>query len=523
MPVRNVTLGNQNIRRGISLSVGTPPQRLAFQAALNKNNSILYDVSGFGFCDQNSSSALCSTVRGGLFDQDQSESWATRRNKAAAGAAMESGETPETTGDASQVWGTDVVHFNSTISADSTPLGIAKDGGLSMNTLGLGRNSTFMNSLLEAEQIMSRGWALFWGLDGGLPAAQMDGSLVLGGYDRAKMAGGNFTTALAEDEFCSTRLLVTISDIALDFANGTSTSLLGPARGSSQQFCITPDYPLITIPYDVWLEFAARAGGTLGGGDRNDNRSSSPINSWGMVYEADDVYDGSLTFTLAAAGRSMNFTVSNDQLIVPELYVDDSGQIVQQDPSVREVKLNSLQDINENDMPMLGQPFLTGAYLIVDYDQDTFTVAPATPTLEEDIVPFENAAGECVTTKPALPAAATATATATAAASESPTAVPSKGALAGSVIGGVCALILVSVGGYILWRKWSSRHSAIKSETFPYEMDQESPRAGDGVRVLGKPMSRYLGDNNHFGVPGREAELPHHGWQEPYELSDTRI
>lgn len=53
--------------------------------------------------------------------------------------------------------------------------------------LGLGTNFTVLSALQTRHQIASRVWSMFYGLTGVDADAQLDGVLVLGGYDHAKM------------------------------------------------------------------------------------------------------------------------------------------------------------------------------------------------------------------------------------------------------------------------------------------------------------------------------------------------
>ena len=62
--------------------------------------------------------------------------------------------------------------------------------------IGLGFNLTILNILKSAGHIGSRTWSLCWGLAGATAHAQVDGSLVFGGYDAGKVKGPNFTQPL---------------------------------------------------------------------------------------------------------------------------------------------------------------------------------------------------------------------------------------------------------------------------------------------------------------------------------------
>lgn len=146
--------------------------------------------------------------------------------------------------------------LSSNVTLGSFPIGIAQadwgeQGYFPQVALGLGPNSTILNTLKSTGQIASRSWSMFWGRTGATSATQLDGSFVFGGYDRAKVTGVNHTSALTTAKSaCSTNLLVTITDMILNFPNGTDTSLFGAVEKSTVlAACIVPTYPvLMTIP-----------------------------------------------------------------------------------------------------------------------------------------------------------------------------------------------------------------------------------------------------------------------------------
>ena len=158
---------------------------------------------------------------------------------------------------AKDVPGNDTVHLNSTFSLPTFPLGINRGPGelQSMNMVGLGVNSSLLNILLSAGAIASRTWALFHGWTGAESEHQMDGSLVLGGYDAAKLTGNNITLPFTEDQACATHLVVVITDIKMKLKNGSNTSILGSSAGSAIKACISPDYPIMSLGADIWKSF----------------------------------------------------------------------------------------------------------------------------------------------------------------------------------------------------------------------------------------------------------------------------
>lgn len=164
----------------------------------------------------------------------------------------------------------------------SFPIDIPRSHSFDMNVLGFGTRSTILDGLRNAGIIASRTFSIFFGLTGANKEHQMDGNLVIGGYDAAKFTGQNYTSPLSTESGCDNGLLTFVSDMQLNFPNGTSQSIIGQASGSALKMCIVPDYELITIPYDIWQLFQQYALGTYIG-------RSDGINLWGEVYAADDV------------------------------------------------------------------------------------------------------------------------------------------------------------------------------------------------------------------------------------------
>jgi hypothetical protein len=62
------------------------------------------------------------------------------------------------------------------------------------------------------------------------------------------------------------------------------------------------------------------------------------------------------------------------------------GQIGIANASVRELLINPLYDVNRNDMPLLGAPFLSSTYLLVDHDRQAFTLWSSNAVPEQRLV-----------------------------------------------------------------------------------------------------------------------------------------
>ena len=93
-------------------------------------------------------------------------------------------------------------------------------------------------------------------------------------------------------------------------------------------------------------------------------------------------------------------TVKNSQLILADESIDKQSGALVSNSSVVELLVNSLQEDNDNDLPKIGRPFLSGAYILVDLDQNTFTLWAANPSGTEELVSMGATCSSSVTSQP---------------------------------------------------------------------------------------------------------------------------
>lgn len=129
-----------------------------------------------------------------------------------------------------------------------------EQGYITMAGFGLGLNSTILRTLKSTGNIASRSWALFWGRDNP-KATQIDGSFILGGYDRAKVTGQKYTYNISPvTSSCTTGLVVSVTDLILNFENGTSASLFPESQSDAISTCIDPQQAVgVQIPLDPYF------------------------------------------------------------------------------------------------------------------------------------------------------------------------------------------------------------------------------------------------------------------------------
>lgn len=214
------------------------------------------------------------TITAGLFDEGSSTTWSpakfTALGTAGKGTSVQDNDT----------WGSDTLLANTTLSVPDLPLGIFRGSTDYQNALGLGRNSTLLNALVSGGAIASRTCSILQGWTGAQTHYQTDGSLILGGYNSAKITGKTITLLFAVEKDCIDGILIFVTDINMDLNNGSNISIVGQLRGSVMRACIEPDYSPMTLSEEIWWAFTNVTGVAETG------RSVSPINLWGMMVPA---------------------------------------------------------------------------------------------------------------------------------------------------------------------------------------------------------------------------------------------
>lgn len=180
------------------------------------------------------------------------------------------------------LWGTDIVTVTPNNRLSNFPLSISRGQGESINTLGLGRNSTLLNALVDSGAIAAKTWAFWQGWTGAEQEHQMDGNLVLGGYDTRKITGPNITLPTSAPHNLNTDCyLATITDIKMNLKNGSSPSLFGSNKAMAARACVEPHFDTLSLSQSMWETFLRISGSTYVG------RSNSVIAFYGMLAETD--------------------------------------------------------------------------------------------------------------------------------------------------------------------------------------------------------------------------------------------
>lgn len=184
--------------------------------------------------------------------------------------------------------------------------------------------------------------------------------------------------------------------------------------------------------------------------------------------------------------------------------------------TANEVLINSLQDINKNDMPLLGRSFLSSAYLMVDQDNQQFTLAEVNPTSNQKIITN----GPPVCQSPKSISTPTPTSSSAVGATSPPAVSPtpanthrgiSTGVVAGAAVGGVAAVVLC-LGALLLLRR---RRRTQQQQSAQMESDKRGPPITE-VSQPGFGMIKAEMPSGYMHQPPAEMPSQRHS---PYQLA----
>ncbi|CAK7214107.1 hypothetical protein SEUCBS140593_002071 [Sporothrix eucalyptigena] len=399
----NVTLSNHMVARGMNMSIGSPPQPLAFLPMMPLNNTVIYGTDGYCLTGSPGvgpwTDTGCTTFRGGAYNPLASSS----KISASSNAYPYDGASDPVLGGTTYPQFTHVadnLRINDNLTLDGFPLGIAlSDWGEQAYTpmmgIGLGTNSTLLNWLKSSGQTASRSWSYFWG-QATVPGSsgtseQLDGSVIFGGYDRAKVTGNKYTQPMTSSEpNCPSQLVVTITNIELNFPNGSDASIFSASSSTAISACLTPALStLMWMPFDPYFDKMMN----LTNNNVYDMGRSVGIYYWNMRYEATqfEPYAGDLTITLQSG---LSVRIPNKQLVQPHTSIDQSTGAILVNNTAPDLLIDSLQNTQATKLAQLGWQFFSAAYLLVNQDAHEFTLWEANPTGAEDLVAVDETGAE---------------------------------------------------------------------------------------------------------------------------------
>ncbi|XDG04485.1 hypothetical protein ABKA04_004100 [Annulohypoxylon sp. FPYF3050] len=360
------------------MTIGMPPQNIVMLPWPDLNNTWIFNQNAF--CNPLFiwDDVICRVRHGNYYLEDNSSTWAKEGDIiVAGGAATETQADGEEAGVgdliATGLGGTEELGLEKARNLANFPVGIPGrgwDNGYTMlHVMGMGANSTILNALLNAGQISSRVWSIFWGRTWVDDDNAIDGSVVFGGYDQQKTTGRNYTQPLdfSEKTGCWTGMKVHISGLTVHPRSGGDFNLLSP----NEEFaaCIVPQRQLLLEgPQDIINEFEKKT-------DMQNYGQSAGLHNTAFVYHASDVKStlrGDLTISLS---MGLDIRIPSDQYLIPWVDIDRNGSRYTV-PSKQELLIGAVT----NQPATLGRYFFTAAYLMVDLDANEFTLWQANPT-----------------------------------------------------------------------------------------------------------------------------------------------
>ncbi|OHE99773.1 hypothetical protein CORC01_04909 [Colletotrichum orchidophilum] len=481
LPIGNVTLSNGKVARGLNLAVGSPAQTFAFMPHCEKNGSLLYGNDGYCNLEQAdiTSKDSCTSYRGGAYDSIES---ITRKT-----ADL---DTFPDDGNLAQLDPiTDTLKLNDNVTLENVQFGIAKSamrgqGYPSQVVIGLGSRSPFLQALKSSSKIASRSWSFFWGRGFGMES-QFNGHVVFGGYDRAKIKGKRYTQPLADSSSpCGSRLVVTISDLKLNFPNGSESSLFSPSLRPID-VCVSPHSPFVmTMPYNpVFMYFLDQTGSSM----LNFTRSLD-YHDYDMRYIAPSrPFVGDFTVSLSSG---LNIRIPNEYLVIPHVSLDKTTGDTLVNTTGPDLLFNSLQADNANDMPQLGWQFLAAAYLQVNQEASQFSLWEANPTPNEDLVAVD--ADDKDVTNFCRKDGSDADSGGNSSPSPSPQPAPSDSYSTGTIVGiavGAGAAVLLAVGVAVWFWFWRRKKKKAQAEVTQWSVG--APVNGGGFTNTENPEQHH--------------------------------
>lgn len=226
-----------------------------------------------------------------------------------------------------------------------------------------------------------------------------------------------------------------------------------------------------------------------------------------------------MTITLS---NGFTATIPNHQLVKPYRKVAADGTpYIFNGTTNRALTINALRAPNDKDLPMLGQPFLAAAYLVVDNDamkfrmgrpsrQEMALVDGKVAPVADDLVPILPAECPQTTDSATLEGSVDSPEEQEEPSETKPDSVniaPLAGGIAGGVLAAICAITAI-----ILWRRRKARANAEdKSQTRGLPMYNSNP---EDCYTAGPPLEADSRGIRRSEVPAAELQA----WRDLQEL-----
>lgn len=422
----NVTLlsNGQALSNGVAVQVGTPGQILALTPSTLSNNTLLTNSA---FCASNNSACI-STIGGGFNPSDSStyesttiDAWnGSLENVAYYDALL-------------NVHGT---YFNDdlTIGVNQKaqtipgfPFLLANLKSSFYPQLGIGSNSTFINSVVDAGLAPSRSYSFFAGIYSSLRA----GVLIIGGsaerFYQGTLYTKNNTNPIGGISF-------RVENMVYE-EHGRTTSLM-PDNANYFDAFVDPFYPTLVVANSTAERFGSVTNGTY----------DSELGLY--TYPTATAPKGNITITL---DNNLTTTIPYYALFDPPAYDNGILSIYRNGTTSTTYGVVATWSVYGAAPPtgngaLFGMPYAAMVYIMQDYERNTVSIANANQDAE---------IGGSVTPICSLKDSTSSGSNHT-------------GAIAGGVVGGVVGLALIALLAWFLWRR---KKTAANVGSAPLEKD----------------------------------------------------
>jgi hypothetical protein len=326
------------------------------------------------------------------------------------------------------------------------------------SSLPFGVNSSFLKAAFDVGMIGTKQWSLWTGnVDNNI-----DGRLILGGYDEARVAGP-FTAFDVNEDFNLPYLQAT--GIAWEATDQDTINLM-PNLTDWIWALPEPGSGYLQVPKETYFKFVDVANST---GDAIYNSTSG-------YYQFYNVPDGNIVITL---NNGMKTTIPVRELFRHPQYYDSSGVLQDLNDTFYVTRLWGLDDGSNF---YFGLPFMNQKMFVADWDAGKFYMADA---LKDDQT-ATTVRPLCTppTTAPPPPAP------------PPPHPGPNVAAIVGGVVGGVGGLLVIGLIAYFVLRKRKkAKEKAQGVPEFcgsPYSVSSPPPKyTTPGVRPVSEPEETY--------------------------------
>jgi hypothetical protein len=283
------------------------------------------------------------------------------------------------------------------------------------------------------------------------------GNLVLGGFDKSRFTGG---TSIEFPSPGNTTLVVGIQSITYRTDQDVDTNVASfTSNGPGFLATIDSTLPYLWLPEDICNQFRDKYGLTY---DEDENMYT--VND--TMHSQNLQRNATVTFKIGSGPSNSNDATS---IALPYAALDHEGT---QLPFKNSTKYFPIRQ-SPNGIYVLGRAFLQEAYLIVDYERNNFTVAPAAFS-----DPMPDAEVMSIFSTDYVPPQTTETPPP----SSSGGGGLSGGAIAGIVVGILAVAGLAALGAFFLWKRRREQKRKLTEKLNPDTQEIDTTQAGDQVK-----------------------------------------